>query len=229
MATGARKVVSLAHIKKADPPPDAPARIERPFLPTVSSGASKLRTNKDIALAKYLARKKSLGEMDALDGDIVRQAEQHVVERPEVLMSSGGGKSSISKEEALRRFQERKAAAVSSGQERPVKRRKGNGLDRDGGPPPRIAGFDTKAFVLAWVKTIGAGQDAVRSADVENAVAKYAGRSPTDTEITACDASLSAMVEAGLGPKGKIQSWTLLCHCSLAARRSGLKCVLSQI
>jgi hypothetical protein len=65
--------------------------VARPFAPTVTAGISKLKTNKDVALAKFLARKQGAGELGDLDAGAAQQAQQHVAERPEVLMSGGTG------------------------------------------------------------------------------------------------------------------------------------------
>lgn len=54
-------VKSLAHIKKTDPKPAAAGGARpaaRPFAPVPGAGLSKLVTNKDAALEKFLARKK---------------------------------------------------------------------------------------------------------------------------------------------------------------------------
>ena len=62
MSAGPMVLCDLSGVKKViEKKPDA-ATARRPFAPTMTSGLSKLVTNKDEALAKFLKRKQMSGQ-----------------------------------------------------------------------------------------------------------------------------------------------------------------------
>ena len=80
----------LSSVKKVIEKKPEPARVARQFAPTVNSGLSKLVTNKDEALAKFLQRKQRAGqELTEREKQVVTLAERLIEARPEVLMSKG--------------------------------------------------------------------------------------------------------------------------------------------
>lgn len=223
-------VKSLAHIKNSEPLPAAARPAARPFAPVPGAGLSKLVTNKDAALEKFLARKK--GALSGSQLEAVKNAQKKIAETPADRLSGAavwqkvGREESgefvkgnaaatkkrnaategppLSKEEALARFQARKAAAQTG------KRQK---LEAD----TTAVLFEERRFVLAWAKTAGAtaaNTTPVSSEVIGSVVVAYAGRACSAEETAACEGVLGEMladseacVDEGVVPPYRALKW----------------------
>ena len=119
--------VSLAHIKKSEPAPvpsldTAPAR---PFAPVPGKGLSKLVTNKDAALEKFLLRKQ--GTLAPQQRELVNMAQRKIAETPAERLSG----ASVWKK--VRREDEADGAAQSQAKLRKQKGGRGDGKQRGRG------------------------------------------------------------------------------------------------
>jgi hypothetical protein len=129
--------VSLAHIKKSEPAP-APAGAAapaRPFAPVPGKGLSKLVTNKDAALAKFLARKQ--GTLEPQQMELVNMAQRKIAETPAERLSGAAVWKKVQREDGA-------AMAAEQPKRRKQKggrgKQKGRGGGRGGGGAGRGGG-----------------------------------------------------------------------------------------
>ena len=117
--------VSLAHIKKADEPGPAPSlgtAPARPFAPVPGKGLSKLVTNKDAALEKFLLRKQ--GTLAPQQMELVSMAQRKIAETPAERLSGATVWKKVQRED--------RAGAAAQSLPRSRRKQKGDGKKQRG-------------------------------------------------------------------------------------------------
>jgi hypothetical protein len=135
--------VSLAHIKKADEPGPAPSlgtAPARPFAPVPGKGLSKLVTNKDAALEKFLLRKQ--GTLAPQQMELVSMAQRKIAETPAERLSGATVWKKVQRED--------RAGAAAQSLPRSRRKQKGDGKKQRGrGSGAGQGGQGTKALAGA--------------------------------------------------------------------------------